>query len=94
MRVPHDAEDVAERIDDGSGDESRASLGDWVVFLRPHREQSLPRRRHVVDVPVDDRARRVQNLWGTLVEVVEPAAVRAELARIGAELTERYGRRG
>ncbi len=28
--------------------------------------------------------------WGTLVEVVEPASVRAELARIGSELAERY----
>jgi predicted DNA-binding transcriptional regulator YafY len=30
--------------------------------------------------------------WGALVEVVEPQALRAELARIGAELTERYAR--
>ncbi|MEX5720142.1 helix-turn-helix transcriptional regulator [Geodermatophilus maliterrae] len=29
--------------------------------------------------------------WGATVEVVGPAAVRAELARIGAELTARYG---
>ncbi|GII04578.1 helix-turn-helix transcriptional regulator [Planobispora takensis] len=29
--------------------------------------------------------------WGTLVEVVAPDGVRAELARIGAELTGRYG---
>jgi predicted DNA-binding transcriptional regulator YafY len=29
--------------------------------------------------------------WGALVEVVEPASVQAELARIGAELTTRYG---
>ena len=28
--------------------------------------------------------------WGALVEVVEPASVRAELARIGSELAERY----
>ena len=28
--------------------------------------------------------------WGALVEVIEPASVRAELARIGAELTARY----
>ena len=28
--------------------------------------------------------------WGALVEVVEPEAVRAELARIGSELTECY----
>lgn len=28
--------------------------------------------------------------WGALVEVVEPPAVRTELARIGSELTERY----
>ena len=28
--------------------------------------------------------------WGALVEVVEPAPVRAELARLGAELVERY----
>lgn len=29
--------------------------------------------------------------WGAMVEVVSPAAVRAELARIGAELVARYG---
>jgi predicted DNA-binding transcriptional regulator YafY len=29
--------------------------------------------------------------WGALIEVEEPATVRAELARIGAELTRRYG---
>nr|WP_179220113.1 hypothetical protein [Rhodococcus sp. NCIMB 12038] len=28
--------------------------------------------------------------WGAMVEVLEPRAVRAELARIGAELTHRY----
>lgn len=28
--------------------------------------------------------------WGALVEVVQPSSVRAELARIGAELAERY----
>ncbi|GLX01995.1 WYL domain-containing protein [Microtetraspora sp. NBRC 16547] len=33
--------------------------------------------------------------WGMLVDVVEPAQVRAELARLGAELTRRYaGREG
>ena len=30
--------------------------------------------------------------WGDAVEVVEPAEVRAELARIGAELVARYSR--
>jgi hypothetical protein len=29
--------------------------------------------------------------WGELIEVTEPEPVRAELARIGAELTGRYG---
>ena len=29
--------------------------------------------------------------WGALIEVVEPAEVRTELARIGRELVERYG---
>ncbi|MEV4196947.1 helix-turn-helix transcriptional regulator [Micromonospora globbae] len=29
--------------------------------------------------------------WGARIEVLEPAAVRAELARIGTELTARYG---
>jgi predicted DNA-binding transcriptional regulator YafY len=29
--------------------------------------------------------------WGALIEVVEPDSVKAELARLGAELTERYG---
>ncbi|GAA2905507.1 WYL domain-containing protein [Streptosporangium fragile] len=31
--------------------------------------------------------------WGATVEVVEPEPVRAELARIGLELTERYAKR-
>jgi len=29
--------------------------------------------------------------WGALIEVIEPPSVQAELARIGAELTARYG---
>lgn len=29
--------------------------------------------------------------WGAAVEVVEPDTVRRELARLGAELVERYG---
>jgi predicted DNA-binding transcriptional regulator YafY len=29
--------------------------------------------------------------WGALIEVLEPLSVQAELARIGAELTRRYG---
>jgi hypothetical protein len=29
--------------------------------------------------------------WGTMVEVIEPESVQAELARIGGELTARYG---
>jgi hypothetical protein len=29
--------------------------------------------------------------WGALVEVEEPESVRAELARVGAELVGRYG---
>ncbi|MGW5053439.1 helix-turn-helix transcriptional regulator [Actinokineospora sp. NPDC004072] len=32
--------------------------------------------------------------WGSMVEVLEPAAVQAELARIGRELVERYGSAG
>jgi predicted DNA-binding transcriptional regulator YafY len=28
--------------------------------------------------------------WGAMIEVTEPRAVRAELARIGTELTDRY----
>jgi predicted DNA-binding transcriptional regulator YafY len=60
-------------------------------------------RQCVVNSPVDGRrvsvrlaaptaemiARRLAG-WGALVEVMEPASVRADLARIGAELTERY----
>jgi predicted DNA-binding transcriptional regulator YafY len=30
--------------------------------------------------------------WGATVEVIEPQSVRAELARLGSELVERYGR--
>jgi hypothetical protein len=31
--------------------------------------------------------------WGGLIDVVEPEAVRSELARIGAELVARYARK-
>lgn len=29
--------------------------------------------------------------WGGLIEVLEPASVQAELARLGTELATRYG---
>jgi hypothetical protein len=32
--------------------------------------------------------------WGALVEVLEPVSVQEELARIGAELVERYADSG
>jgi predicted DNA-binding transcriptional regulator YafY len=31
--------------------------------------------------------------WGTMIEVVEPRSVQVQLARIGAELVDRYGKR-
>jgi hypothetical protein len=31
--------------------------------------------------------------WGALVEVLEPDSVKAELARLGSELVERYAPR-
>ena len=37
-----------------------------------------------------DLARQLAG-WGTMIEVVEPPSVQAELARIGTELAARYG---
>jgi predicted DNA-binding transcriptional regulator YafY len=47
------------------------------------------RARVAADTPLS-LARHLAG-WGALVEVVDPAPVRAELARLGAELVERYG---
>jgi predicted DNA-binding transcriptional regulator YafY len=48
------------------------------------------RARVAADTPLS-LARNLAG-WGAHVEVVEPAPVRAELARLGAELVERYAR--
>jgi predicted DNA-binding transcriptional regulator YafY len=70
----------------------------FVPVLRGH----FGRHCHTDDVLDDGRARvRIaaptpldiaRNLagWGAMVEVLEPASVRAQLARIGAELAARY----
>jgi len=59
------------------------------------------------DGPVDDRHTRMRVAaptpldlarhlagWGSMIEVLEPPSVRAELARLGAELTARYAPEG
>ncbi len=86
--------------------EQRRSLASATVLLDakflPVLRTQLGRQCDV-DGPLDDgrvRARVAaptalmiaQHLagWGGLVEVVEPASVRAELARIGSELVQRY----
>ena len=56
MLVVHDAEQVAERVDDRRGHEPGTPLGDGVMLLGPQRQQPLERRVHVVDVPVKNRA--------------------------------------
>ena len=48
------------------------------------------RTRVRVGAPTPRDIARTLAGWGVLVEVVEPDAVRGELARIGAELTTRY----
>ncbi|WP_250034687.1 helix-turn-helix transcriptional regulator [Paractinoplanes maris] len=44
-----------------------------------------------VGAPTPRDIARTLSGWGSAVEVVEPPAVRSELARIGSELTSRYG---
>ncbi|GAB3056829.1 WYL domain-containing protein [Intrasporangium mesophilum] len=55
-------------------------------------EADLPdgRTRVRVGAPAPRDIARTLAGWGAMVEVVEPDAVRAELARIGAELATRY----
>lgn len=68
----------------------------WV--LRDHFGRHLEvgtRRGELVEVRVaaptaTDLARQLSG-WGRIVEVLDPPEVRAELARIGAELVEAYG---
>ncbi len=46
-------------------------------------------RVHLAAPTPRDIARNLAG-WGTMIEVVQPRSVQAELARIGAELTARY----
>src|SRR5262245_53246330 len=52
--VEHDAQDVAERVNDRGGHEPRALLGDRLELLGAQRHQPVERGRHVIDMPVDD----------------------------------------
>src|SRR5262245_6079822 len=54
VTVVHDADDVAERVDPRRGDEPGPALPNAVELLGAEREQSLKRRGHVVDVPIDN----------------------------------------
>jgi hypothetical protein len=56
VAVVHDAQDVAERVDDRGCDEPRAALGDRLELLGAQRHQPVQRGRDIVDVPVDDHA--------------------------------------
>jgi predicted DNA-binding transcriptional regulator YafY len=47
-------------------------------------------RVHIAAPTPLDIARNLAG-WGAMIEVVEPPAVQAELARIGAELAGQYG---
>jgi hypothetical protein len=59
-----------------------------------HPEEWLPDGRVRVRLAAPTALDIARNLagWGGLVDVVEPETVRAELARIGSELAERYVR--
>jgi hypothetical protein len=58
MAVTHDAQDVAEGVDDRSGDEPVAALGERLELLGTQRDKPVQGCGHVVDVPVDDRPAR------------------------------------
>jgi predicted DNA-binding transcriptional regulator YafY len=55
-------------------------------------QQNLDQGRVRVSVAAPTALMIAEHLagWGALIEVIEPPSVRAELARIGAELTARY----
>ena len=60
------------------------------IEAEPSERQSDARSRVRVAAPTPrDIARNLAG-WGSMVEVLEPASVRAELARIGTELVGRY----
>jgi predicted DNA-binding transcriptional regulator YafY len=60
-------------------------------YCHPDTDPAGGRSRVRLGAPTPlDIARQLAG-WGALVEVVEPATVQTELARIGAELTTRYG---
>lgn len=58
-------------------------------------EYGCPRTWHCLRVSAHLALSIAEQLagWGAAVEVLEPEAVRAELARLGAELVSRYGGR-
>ncbi len=66
----------------------RAQFGPRTTVLR-----TLDDGRVEIEIGAPTTARIAEQLagWGALIEVVEPAEVRTELARIGRELVERYG---
>jgi predicted DNA-binding transcriptional regulator YafY len=66
----------------------RGQFGRYCKVEGPHDDGRL-RVLVAADTPLSI-ARHLAG-WGALVEVVDPAPVRAELARLGAELVERYG---
>jgi predicted DNA-binding transcriptional regulator YafY len=87
--------------------ERRRSGGTATVLLDPKHLHVLidqfGRQSEILDPAPDGRARvrvtaplpnmiaQVLAGWGALIDVVDSPAVQAELARIGAELTARYG---
>src|SRR5688500_4178626 len=58
MRVVHESEDIAERIDDGRGLEAGFAVDERLVFLGSEFFHSLERSHDVVDVPVGDGSAR------------------------------------
>jgi len=66
----------------------RAQFGPRTTVLR-----TLDDGRFEVEIGAPTAAMIAERLagWGTMIDIVEPAAVRDELARIGRELVERYG---
>jgi hypothetical protein len=101
VRVAHDAQDVPEGTNNGSGDEPLlAATGERLVLLRPHGQQPLEGRRHVVDVPVQEGAARAGRRRGGRVAAVDQTqlvpvvAAREEIEAAFDGAAERYRAQG
>ena len=93
MRVIHDAEDVAERVDDGGGDKPRAMVLGRLKLGRAHREQAVERGRHIVDVPVHDHTGRPGRRTGRCVAAIDDAQLVLVVTEAELDIRRRAGLR-